>query len=112
MSEERTRRVGMNEALFREVNERIGQLTDRFETARDETMEVVCECADPSCTERVALAARAYEAVRADPALFVVVPGHVAEDVEDVVERTDAYDVVRKHEGLATEIAEQTDPRS
>jgi hypothetical protein len=112
MSEKRTRRVGMNEALFREVNERIGQLTDRFETARDETMEVVCECADPSCTERVEIGTHAYEALRADPARFLVIPGHVAEDVEDVVERTEAYDVVRKHDGLAAEIAEQTDPRS
>ncbi|HET7572203.1 MAG TPA: hypothetical protein VFJ77_05975 [Gaiellaceae bacterium] len=102
----------MNEALFRDVNERIGQLTQRFGTKHGETIEVVCECADPSCTAQLEIELQRYEAVRLEPSLFVVFPGHVAEDVEDVVDRGDGYEVVRKHPGLPAEIARETDPRS
>jgi hypothetical protein len=38
----------------------------------------------------------------------VVVPGREIEDVEDVVDRTDRYIVVRKHP-LTWEIVEQSD---
>ena len=46
--DERARRIGHNEALFREVNERVKALTDEFDAA-DEPMEIMCECGDRSC---------------------------------------------------------------
>jgi hypothetical protein len=39
-------------------------------------------------------------------------PGHQFPDFEQVVEQGDGYDVVRKHEKEAAEVAEETDPRS
>jgi hypothetical protein len=108
---ERERRIGANEAIFREVNERIEQLNRTFATLT-ETMEVMCECGELSCAEMISITPPDYERVRSDAALFVVVPGHEIPDVEDVVEERQSFNVVRKHPGVATAVAEATDPRS
>src|SRR5689334_21077982 len=50
--DERARRIGENEALFRYVNERIEGLNEAF-GAITETMSVVCECGDLSCAEQI-----------------------------------------------------------
>jgi hypothetical protein len=54
-----------------------------------------------------------YEAVRAAPNRFFVMPddGHVWAQVERVVERTERYWVVEKV-GAAESVAKQADPRS
>ena len=44
MSEEQVRRVGLNESIFRQVNEQIESLNRDFGTD-DRTMTVICECA-------------------------------------------------------------------
>jgi hypothetical protein len=41
-----------------------------------------------------------------------VMPGHEIPDVEEVVERTEAYEVVCKNRGLGKAVAQLTDPRS
>ena len=74
-------------------------------------MPLICECGDSACTGRLEMTRRAYEELRADPALFAVIPGHVAPDVEDVVRRGAGYEVVRKCEGKPARLAEATDPR-
>jgi hypothetical protein len=104
---EREKRTATNEALFREVNER---LEDRVQVAVGDhaPFAALCECADPECTERIMLTPAEYEEAHADPTQFVVLDGHVAEDVEDVVFRNDRFVVVRKR-GLAGEIAEALD---
>ena len=104
---EREKRTATNEALFREVNERLEQ---RVQVARGEgaTLTILCECADAECTERIVLTAEDYERAHRDSTQFVVLRGHVAADVEDVVVEHDGYVVVRKR-GLAGEIAEQLD---
>jgi hypothetical protein len=108
---ERERRVGLNEAVFRQVNERIEGLNRAF-GAITETMQVICECGDASCIEQITLGYPDYEELRRDPRHFAVVPGHVDEQVERVVERHDGYDVVEKDEGEPARLAERTDPRS
>jgi hypothetical protein len=108
---ERERRVGLNEAVFREVNERLRQLNAAF-TAVTDTMDLVCECADTTCTAHLSMPPEAYEALRANPTYFVVVTGHAADgDAERVVERARGYDVVEKLDEAA-EIAEETDPNN
>ena len=99
--------VGKNEALFREVNERIRGITTDFGDA-----EFLCECGDPTCALPVALDLAEYEAVRDNPAQFVLVPGHEMPEVEDVVMQNERYAVVRKHPGVPTELAVETDPRT
>lgn len=103
----REERIGLNEALFREVNERIGALGATFDTPG---LEIVCECGDLGCGERLPIERSAYEELRADATLFAVVPGHEIPDVETVVSRTPTYVVVRKHEGIPTDVAERTAP--
>jgi hypothetical protein len=108
---ERERRIGANEAIFREVNERIEQLNRTFATLT-ETMEIMCECGELSCAQMISLSIADYERVRADSALFAVVPGHELTDVEDVVQEQDGFNVVRKHPGEPAAVAKATDPRS
>ena len=107
---ERARRVGLNEAVFREVNERIQEISEGFGTTAQ--LDLICECGNAECAERVSMKPRDYEGVRADPTLFAVVPGHTDESVEEVVRRQDDYEVVKKRAGEARELAEATDPRS
>lgn len=111
MSDEQARRVGLNEALFREVNEQIRGLNQEF-AAGGGTMTMICECSDADCAERLELLVSEYERVRGDSLLFVVAKGHQFPDFEQVVEQADGYDVVRKQEKEAAEVAEETDPRS
>jgi hypothetical protein len=111
VSEERSRRVGLNEAIFRQVNEQIRGLNRDFgiENAR---MTVICECGDADCTERLELGAQDYERVRSDARRYVIACGHEIPDVETVVEQGEGYDVVQKHEGAPAELSRKTDPRS
>lgn len=106
---EDVRRVGLNEAVFREVNERLRDLNQSFTTLTDR-IDLICECADSSCAEHLSMSPAAYEALRADARRFVVVPGHeLATEVELVVERHEAYVIVEKR-GIAGGEAEATDP--
>ena len=109
---EREDRIARNEALFRSVNERVRDLASSgAAAAAPETVPFVCECGSADCATTVQLTIAEYEHVRADPAQFVVTPGHEIPEVEDVVEQHERYDVVRKHAHEA-QIAIDTDPRS
>jgi hypothetical protein len=108
--DERQRRIGENEILYRAVNERIEGLNQAFGVVT-ESMAVVCECGDGSCAEQIGLDVPTYERIRSEPTLFVVRPGHEEPDVEAVVERADTFYVVRKRPGGPAELAEEKDPR-
>jgi hypothetical protein len=100
-------RVGKNEALFREVNERIREIT-----TYDGWFEFLCECGDQECTQPIVMSLGEYESVRSDATWFVIVPGHEVADVERVVDRTDRFAVVEKLPGQPTALAVETDPRA
>jgi hypothetical protein len=110
LNDEQERRVGLNEALFREVNEQIHSLVDD-ESVGGNSITVICECGDVNCTERVELLLSDYERIRSDNLLYVIARGHNIPAVERIVERRDGWEVVRKF-GEAGEVAEETDPRS
>jgi hypothetical protein len=103
-------RIARNEALFRSVNERVRELVTTIGERSEAVASFVCECGTADCTATVELTVAEYERVRADPTHFFVVAGHESAGVEEVVERHDRYDVVRKHPGEA-QIAIDTDPR-
>ena len=107
----REERVGLNEAVFREVNERIEDLAERF-NLQDRPLDLICECGDENCMERISMTNDEYEELRSDPRQFAVFPGHEYGDIEDVVDRRRGYDVVRKRAGEAAELAEASDSRS
>jgi hypothetical protein len=106
------RRKAANEAVFREVNERIEELQHRFSVAEDDLLQIVCECDRLDCMNHVTVSVATYEQIRADAASFFVIPGHEDAAVEDVVDTGSDYLVVRKHPGEPQKIAEETDPRS
>jgi hypothetical protein len=101
---ERAARIGNNERLFREVNERINRIQEDFGQAH--AFDIVCECGAKGCLERITLTHEQYTALRANPRTFAIVPGHEAEDVEDIVERHEGFYVVEKKPGLPAAIAE------
>jgi hypothetical protein len=107
--DERVRRIGLNEAVFRQVNERIEELADTF--GLRERLDLVCECGNASCRSRIEMGHEEYEELRSDPTTFAVVSGHEIRDVEEIVERHKTFDVVRKTASEAQKVAEATDPR-
>jgi hypothetical protein len=109
--DDRQRRIGRNEALFREANERIERVAQTLQTTT-EGLEIMCECGDESCTSRLEVMLPEYERIRQDATLFFVFPGHEKPDVEEIVEQHEGYDVVRKKPGEASELARESDPRS
>jgi hypothetical protein len=108
---ERERRVGENEALYREVNERVRDLSDEFGLT-DESIQFVCECGRIDCSEPLHLTGEEYAHVRSDGALFAIRPGHEFPEAETVVEEHEGYSVVRKHEDGPAQLAREADPRS
>jgi hypothetical protein len=103
---EREKRLAMNEALFREMNERVEERLPRSDD--DARFDILCECGDLECADRITLTREEYEQTHADSAQFTVTPGHAADDVEWIVERNERFHVVRK-EGLAGDVAEALD---
>lgn len=102
-------RVARNQAIFREVNERI---TEIGEQRQDESpLDLVCECSVAACAERVTVGAGDYEAVRSHPRRFIVAVGHLWHpEVEREVARVPEYIVLEKFDE-AGDVAEETDPR-
>jgi hypothetical protein len=112
MAEREEERRARNEALFREVNERISEVIAHMATAvPSERIEVLCECGSEDCIATLALTRTEYELVRSAPEQFVVIPGHEILHVEAVVAKTDRYEIVRKR-GEDAAIARETDPRA
>jgi hypothetical protein len=107
----REERIGRNEALFRQVNERLEDLNRAF-SVTTETVQIVCECGHLECVERITMPLASYEQLRSDPTQFAVVHGHQIEDVEDVVAEFDTWSMLRKKAGDPAEIARELDPRS
>jgi hypothetical protein len=102
-------RIARNQALFREVNERLEGL-NRTMSQLIPVSDFICECANPECFERIGLTITEYEALRADPTHFAVRHGHVFREAERVVDERTGYSVVEKLEAAA-DYAIRSDPR-
>jgi hypothetical protein len=102
MLEERQRRIGENEAIFRDVNQMARPLDPAL-------MTILCECGDAACRDQLAIAHDEYERVRNDSTQFIIRPGHEAGETEEVVSKHLEFWIVRKRPGLPAEIARRTD---
>jgi hypothetical protein len=107
---EQARRIGLNQAVFRAVNDEIETIAQRFGLTNG-VLDLICECGDGSCAERIHVDHADYVELRRNPRTFAVVPGHEAQEVEDLVARHDGYAIVRKRPGQPTTLAEETDTR-
>ena len=99
-------RCARNQILFREVNNRILGLGDRF-SAEDKT-DFLCECSDLDCDKTISLTAEEYRSVRADPIRFVTSPGHLEPTVDKVVGRPDRFWIVETLPGEPSRLAEES----
>ena len=116
--EKRFEQQSRNEALLREVNERIADIDKAAEEttfAPDETLfEFLCECGASdgqagACEEHVQMTINEYDQVRSQDDRFVVHPGHETHVLEWVAGRTDRFIVVDKRAGAEPFVAD--DPR-
>ena len=115
---ERLKRKARNEALIREVNERIEQVDKAAEEANvapEETLfEFLCECggddaSEIGCEEQVQMTIQEYEEVRSQDDRFAIYPGHEQGALEWVVARNERFVVVDKRP-MAEPLVED-DPR-
>ncbi len=98
-------RAARNEALFREVNENIARLEEGSGGSAAQP-SFICECSSDLCTDHLSVDAETYRRVREHPRRFLVLPGHVDETLETVVETHPGYLIVEKT-GAAGTVAEQ-----
>jgi hypothetical protein len=108
--EDRERRLGLNEAAFREVNERVEDV-NRALGSLSGTFEIICECGRATCTAQLSVPVAEYERVRSNPLHFLLQAGHEDPLVERVIENRETYVVVEKEHTDVEEVAEETDPR-
>jgi hypothetical protein len=107
----REKRLGLNEAIFREVNDRIEGLARLFHWGKPHPLDLVCECRKATCVERIEMSRAQYEALRAEDTHFAVYPGHADPEIERVISSHKGYEVVVK-EGSAAEVARDRSPSS
>jgi hypothetical protein len=110
----RDERLAGNEALFREVNERVAEVATHFIEVETHTEKVdfTCECGRADCAEPITMTLVEYEAIRAESTHFGVVPEHEQPEIETVIQRFPSYFIVEKREQEAQEVARETDPRA
>jgi hypothetical protein len=108
VDDELQRRLGANEAVFREVNEGIER--GQWPGDEDQLIGFRCECARLGCNSLVKLSKAEYEQVRSHPRRFVMIAGHEIPEVETVVAVHNGYVVVQKRDE-AGETARAVDPR-
>jgi hypothetical protein len=85
------------ELLFRRINEEIDVVAHR-RLVQSTPCAFLCECSRLDCTSAVELAREDYEAVRARPDWFLVLPGHVDPEIERIVEERPAFWVLEKRQ--------------
>jgi hypothetical protein len=100
------RKGAQNQALIREVNERIEEIAGEVAN-----LEFLCECADRGCVQTIVLSITEYESVRSSPVRFPIKHGHDYPEFERVIEDHERYVVVEKF-GEAGDFVEKMDPRS
>lgn len=108
--DERLRRVGENEGLYRLVNERIKAISADVAAPGGE-FSVVCECAFLDCKTQIGIRPHVYEKARAHSDQFIVLRGHQLDDIETVVEDHGRFVVIAKTPEEARKMAEEMDPR-
>ena len=89
----REERIAYNESWTRQLNERKA----RWMEAGEPVAGFRCECWQADCTDRVRLSGREWREVRSQGNRFAVAPGHIASDIEAVVEEYPHFWIIEKH---------------
>ena len=100
-------RAAKNQALFREVNERIQALRQP-----STFVEFICECSRADCDEKVEMTHQEYDTLRSSSNRFAVKPGHGVRGLDVlVVDHAQRFEEVEKV-GRAKHVVNDLDPRS
>ena len=110
MSESERRRA-LNQAVARDANELAEDVAAAWDPPAS-PLDVRCECANADCEATLRLTLVEYEEVRSQPRQFVVLPEHVDPMVDRIIGSIRAYALVEKVGAVASEVAEETDPRA
>jgi hypothetical protein len=107
---QRLERQARNEALLREVNERINAIDRASATGNGDTHGFHCECGrEGGCEERIWMTLDEYDLVRRQDDRFALAPGHETDELEHIVERAERYVIVDKVDAAEHLVAD--DPR-
>jgi hypothetical protein len=101
-----------NEALWREVNDRIEELDDGLRVLPNDLLELHCECENAECEARVSMTPDEYREVRSQRDTFALALGHEDDAIEHIVKRTDRYLVVDKKAAVEVEVGADGIPNS
>lgn len=91
--EEKQAGAARQQHLFRQINERIREIV-RSAPFDGYEFEILCECADHSCSMTLPVSVVVYDEVRSNATHFINAPEHVLLAVEQIVTYTDDYVVV------------------
>jgi hypothetical protein len=108
--DERGKRIGRNEIVFRDVNERLRAIGEGFSLVAEQA-EFICECGNSACVQQITMPLAEYERVRSDSKWFLLAKGHEERDVERVVFEGERWAVVEKLPGGPAGLAISQDPR-
>ena len=103
---DREKRLALNEALFRELNERHQERAHLL--TGDDSLEIYCECSDIGCTGRIVVSQEEFRQARSDPRQCIELPGHDLGQIEEIVLQNERFQIVRKR-GVAGEVADALD---
>jgi hypothetical protein len=82
-----------NQVVFREVNERIAQIT---RAQREQASDFLCECGRDACLLLLQLELNEYEEIRRSEKLFIAAPGHSVDGIDRLFESRDGFDLVEQ----------------
>jgi hypothetical protein len=97
----RAERIAFNEAWSRDLN----SLKARWLESDHPVTGFRCECSRPDCDQQILLSGRDWREVRRRGNRFAVAPGHVASDVEAVIDERFHFWLIEKL-GEAGKLAE------
>jgi hypothetical protein len=98
----RAERILANEKMFEAANNQVAHYIDSIvpDDIADVELNLYCECADPTCEEKIAINHRERKNIKKiDDLIFIVVPGHYFPGLEDVLKRFPEYWVIHKQRG-------------
>jgi len=102
-------RIIRNEALYRELNERVREIEEDMElrglVEAEPYSEYFCECGLEDCMDKIRLSPEEYADARSGPRRFVILPDHLIADVERVVYRADGRFAIVEKLGGERELA-------
>lgn len=102
-------RQARNQALYREVNNRIAELASSL-VGVGEPQSFICECSRLGCSAQVEVPPEVYAQICDKPGAFLVHPGHEDSVSEEILASQNNYAVVRlrPHTPPAGELAPAT----